>query len=108
MNFALKKTFDRDGQNFDPLAGVRIALSLRVKPTLPAAFPTPVCTHHHSLSSNQSSHAAAHLPRRLTTTMPLLRPGLEVRMLSRILGHRYPKGGVEGCSTSVPSSDNRF
>ena len=38
----------------------------------------------------------------------LLRPGLEVRTLSGILGHRYPKGGVEGCSTSVPSSDNRF
>ena len=38
----------------------------------------------------------------------LLRPDLEVKTLSGILGHRYPKGGVEGCSTSVPSSDNRF
>ena len=37
----------------------------------------------------------------------MLRPGLEVRTLSGILGHRYPKGGVEGCSTSVPNSDNR-
>ena len=35
----------------------------------------------------------------------LLRPGLEVRTLSGILGHRYPKDGVEGCSTSVPNSD---
>ena len=38
----------------------------------------------------------------------MLRPGLEVRTLSGILGHRYPKDRVEGCSTSVPSSDNRF
>ena len=38
----------------------------------------------------------------------LLRPGLEVRTLSGILVHRYPRDGVEGCSTSVPSSDNRF
>ena len=38
----------------------------------------------------------------------MLQPGLKVRMLSRILGHRYPKDGVEGCSTSVPNSDNRF
>ena len=38
----------------------------------------------------------------------MLRPGLEVRTLSGILGHRYPKGRVEGCSTSVPSNDNRF
>ena len=41
----------------------------------------------------------------LWTVRLLFRPGLKVRTLSGILGYRYPKGGVEGCSTSVPNSD---
>jgi hypothetical protein len=44
-DFALKKTFDWDGQNFDPPAGVRIALGLRVEATLPAAFHTSSHPH---------------------------------------------------------------
>jgi hypothetical protein len=59
-DFALKKTFDRDGQNFDPPAGVRIALGLRTKATLPAAFPHPFRTHHHSTSTpNQAAQLHA-------------------------------------------------